>query len=68
MPHLREQADPTDVKPCLQCGAALDFDPRLVTARRGRLPRNHATCRRCGAVHCLLVEGGMYGVVAAGRA
>lgn len=56
----------TIVRPCLQCAAALDFDPRRAKTRRGRLPRTPATCPRCGALHRLLFEGEIYGLVAAG--
>lgn len=67
MPHPSDLAVAMIVRPCLQCGATIDFDPRVAKARWGRLLRTRATCPECRAVHCLLVEGGMYGIVAAGR-
>lgn len=67
MPHPSDLAVAIIVRPCLQCGATIDFDPRVTKARWGRLLRTHAACLECGAIHCLLVDGGMYGLVEAGN-
>lgn len=55
------------VRPCLQCRAAVEFDPEAATARRGHVRRARAACPRCGAVHCLLPDWDVYGLVSAGR-